>query len=232
MNALNFTNVKHLIAADLTLHRKAITLSTILIALLLFLFAGNQPWPSGLYGFILLVGGFTLSSRTFNELGDKNKAQFYLTLPCSTLERVVSRWLLTAVGYALATLVLYFLISLLKATLAVLLFHAAFMPLNIINPWLWLMLGQYMVLQSLFFLGAATFKRFTLMKTLLSLLCFFIFLAIVTFILLISLTQGYSYDNNQFTITTVHAHFFWVLVVLMPFCWYLTYLKLSATEAR
>lgn len=226
---MNFTTVKRLVVADLTLHRKAITITGILFALLLFLFAGNQPWPSGLYGFLLFVGGCILSSRAFQELGDKTKAQFYLTLPCSPLEWVFSRWLLTAPLYVISTLLLYWVISLVKMLLAMALVHTPFIPVDMLNPWLWLMLAQYLVLQSLFFLGAATFKRFVLIKTLLSLLCFFIVLTVISWILLANLAHGYDYNS---VMMTVPGNFFWIWVVLMPFCWYLTYLKLCNTEAR
>ncbi len=53
----------------------------------------------GLKAFFLVVfffGGFILTSSIFSELHTPHKSYFYLTLPVSTLEKVVGSWILTS----------------------------------------------------------------------------------------------------------------------------------------
>ena len=64
-----------------------------------------------LYNLLLFVGGFIFTSIIFRELYTKPRGQFYLTLPASHLEKITSKWLLSAILYPIGVTIGYWLFS-------------------------------------------------------------------------------------------------------------------------
>src|ERR1035437_10133544 len=59
---------------------------------------------------IIFVSGFLFTSIIFNELKNKSKAIFYLTLPVSNIERLFVAWFLTSpVLVIVLSFILYFI---------------------------------------------------------------------------------------------------------------------------
>jgi hypothetical protein len=127
-----------------------------------------EPLISSFYIFFFL-GGFIYTSRIFGELHQPEKSYQYLTLPASTLEKMVSQWLFSAVGFVLVSYILLFIVSLLGAVTASALFDIQFELLNVQNLIFTQNTGIYFVLQSIFFLGACYFRNYNFIKTLLAL---------------------------------------------------------------
>lgn len=126
------------------------------------------------YPILLLAGGFLFTSQTYASLSNKPKKQFYLGLPASTLEKFTTKWIITAVLFPIALLILYQLfawgiqavisnISYLSFTLE------AFDPFSEKN---WLMIRLYLVLQTIFLCGAVVFQRYAIFKTIFALTIF------------------------------------------------------------
>src|SRR5690606_18956697 len=51
------------------------------------------------YAFSLIVGGLILSSLSFRDLGHNLGRNNYLMIPASTLEKFISMWLLSSIGW-------------------------------------------------------------------------------------------------------------------------------------
>lgn len=230
MPTFNIKRITKLIANDLLLHRKAI----LIVAATIFVFSLLLPElmaADQVVYFIILYGvGFVISSFAFNEVHETRKAYLWLMLPSSSLEKFVSRWFLTSVIFALGSLIVYYVFSYL-----ILLFFALINKQNVSMPLffdasLWLGIGKYIILQSIILLGAISFNRFTLIKTALSLGCIFV---AISLIVLAMVGLFYSFSHNAFAPflrATIEGWHFIFWIALAPFCWYLTYLKLTESE--
>ena len=161
----------------------------------------------------------------------RRKAYLYLTLPCSNLERFISKWLLTSVGFAVSLLVAYYILGLVGAVFNMLVFHTDFHSLNLWQLDLWTGISKYIILQSVILLGAIYFNRYTLIKTALVASCFLLLVSMFTVI-----TGWFIYPDyiltgfNSVIAHTLEGSYFIFWIILAPFCWYLTYLKLTESE--
>lgn len=226
---LNLNRLGHLILNDLRLNKKMI----LIVALTLIVFFALMPFhvtgTASVYFAILYIGGFIITSSAFNDLHQYPKAYLSLMLPCSNLERFLSKWLLTSIGYALGVLIIYYLFSLISVAVNILLIHRTIYPLDILQPTLWIGIGKYIILQSIVLLGAITFKRYALIKTALAIGCFFLALGFLSTII------AWIFFPNYFPAWTLLSNaitgsyfFFWI--ILAPFCWYITYLRITEYE--
>jgi hypothetical protein len=208
------------------------TLSIVAAVILLFVlfapFTNSHNFST--YFTVLYFGGFIVTSKIFNDLHDPQQAHLFLMLPCSNLERFLSKWLLSSVGFALATLVLCFVFSLLTASINQ---FNDLHPLNLTEPDLWIEICKYIILQSVVLLGAVTFKSHSLIKTVLAVGCLFFVLSLFSFLVTLitffpdHLAQGAS----MLTVSLTGWHFlFWV--ALAPICWYITYLRITEYELK
>src|SRR5579872_5309262 len=119
----SFSRLFRLIGNDLSLHKKTILLSAIALLIFFSLFAFS-------YFFVLYVGGLTLTSMAFYDVHDKQKAHLFLMLPCSNLERWLSKWFLTSIGYIVGTLLVYWISLLVTSN-----------PLDFTPSYIWLGIG-------------------------------------------------------------------------------------------
>ncbi len=134
-----------------------------------------------LYPMLLFVGGFIFTSIIFRELYTKPRGQFYLTLPASNFEKFSSKWLISAILYPVAITLSYWLFSIIA--------NAVYTYLNgeslvgFMTDWtrdLKDLIPIYIVIQSVFFLGAITFTKYNIFKTFFSVFVLGIFLMIVS----------------------------------------------------
>lgn len=218
---------------DILTHRKLILIAIATIFVFLIVIPYHAVSNIGVYYFMLFAGGFVLTTRAFNDMHDYERAYRYLTLPCSNLERLVSKWLLTTIVYALGLLVLYYIFALFGYAVNLLIFkysHKIYSPLNLD---LWIVIGKYIVLQAIILLGAVYFKKYALIKTLLAIGCFLIFIAIfsiiVTWINCPSCFFGSVTEQINISIRGA-SMIFWIIVA--PICWYITYLRITECELR
>lgn len=235
-DTLNLKRLYQLIINDLRMHAKTILIVTLTLMMLSVLMPFYVTGSAGTYLFILYVGGIIITSLAFNDIHDRTKANLYLTLPCSNLERFLSKWFLTSIGFAIGVLIIYFIFSLVIAALNFFLFRH---PLNIFQPILWSSIWKYILLQSIFLFGAIRFKRFSFIKTM-------FFICFVTFCLSVvaigSLWLLFGYFDIQHNTMLIETHMpeslryvikffflsFWV--ILAATFWYFTYSRITNYE--
>ena len=117
------------------------------------------------YGGMLYVWGSIASSRAFGELHDKARNGAYLLIPASAIEKTVARLLAVTVGLSVYLLIFTTVVALLVAGVHLLLPGGGHGLFNPMDPRLWPVITGYLFVQSLFFLGAAWFRRRHFIKT-------------------------------------------------------------------
>jgi hypothetical protein len=119
-----------------------------------------ELWGGGM----LLVWGAVAASQAFTELHDKMRNDAFLLLPASALEKVASRLLLMVFGLAAYIIVFTNVVAWVDGLLALVLFgrNDQFYPLFDGSLGL---LGLCLVQQSMYFLGAAWFRKNHFIKT-------------------------------------------------------------------
>jgi len=194
----------------------------------------------------LFIGGFIATSRAFNDLHHKQKSYAYVTLPASRFEKLLSKLLVTTIGYTLATAMLYYLFSVIAIVVTLPFFsmhHAAFNPFD---PLILKIVAIYLITQSVFLFGALYFKSYNFIKTILTLYGINILLALFSllvaricfgnlfahppmdFMAFESLRfQAFLAKSGDILLIVVKV-IFWGLMA--PFFWILSYLRLSETE--
>lgn len=147
----------------------AATLFGVLLLISLFTAYTNPNGLAGVrefYNVVFVITGLIFTSQVFMELHAPNQAYAYLTLPVSTLEKLLGSWFITSPLYVLlytaATYAIY-LISTLVSGLAV-------SPASFFNSDFLHTIGSYMVVQTIFLWGASFFRKNNFLKTVLSLL--------------------------------------------------------------
>jgi hypothetical protein len=118
----------------------------------------------------LIGGGLIFTSTIFVDLHDSLQRSYFLTFPCSNLERFLSRYLLSGPLYYVYALIVYAVVDTLAAVLgntalgtsaaAVAPFYRGMLELTL----------AYFGLHALMFCGAIYFRSHALIKTLLSVL--------------------------------------------------------------
>lgn len=225
----DFRRFNALVYADLALHKKVILKSILMVMLVLAI----VPFPThNTFTFmcILFGSGLLVTSRAFHDLHNAYQTPLYVTLPCSNLEKFASKWFLTSVGFVIAVVCLYEFYLLLASLFNVFRFKLFF---PILHLDLWETISDYLVIQSLYLLGAAFFKRHSLIKTTLAICGSFVFFSIFGFFLLshAALMQALHHNGAYLWIQTSLKdinRFVWGLVA--PVCWYLTYRVLTNYE--
>ncbi len=151
--------------------------------LLITLFRGYfQPADigglTGLYFVVMFVGGYIFTASIFGELHQAQRSYQYLTLPVSTTERLLSAWFITAWMFpiiAIITMALIVFIGnlVMNFTLDITPFAGVFSASS------WGSVKVYFITQSIFLLGAAYFRGYNFLKTMLALFVLAVSLQII-----------------------------------------------------
>ena len=192
----------------------------------------------------LLGGGFVFSSIAFNQLNSKPGRQFYLSLPASTLEKFSVKWLITALFYPIALVLLYQVFAWLITMYAQsfnMMEMDAFQPLSAANV---KFVKLYIVLQSIFLLGAIAFQKYSAFKTMSIVLLASMFIGFFTFLCIRIVFAEYwngweptgpgpmpnqaFQDWMEFTLAPMMENLFWW--VFAPFVLFIGFLKLKEKE--
>lgn len=193
-----YTNLKYYLTFFATLGGILITLS------LLNTWANNGEYDTGFLlsqgQFMLFLFGIIITSGAFKELGSKNKGWFYLMLPANPLEKLLSSWLITSVGYAAIASLLLVVSSLVTSAFTALLFGGGLYVINPLEPHFLELLLHYCIIQSVFFLGAIYFKKHNFLRTILALIILFFAFVIVVEIISQGIFHTWSFSGDQFEI--------------------------------
>lgn len=205
--------------------------------------------------FVLLLfpGGYILTSNMFRDVHDKSKNIYWLMLPGSTFEKMLSRLLISTVVYAFLLILVYPLLALVSEMFNQIVFGMRHEFFNPFIPRVLEMIPYYLVTQSLFFAGAVFFRKHHFAKTLLFMAVFNIVLTILSVILLRIIIgpdfrdmRGINFNESSFMMYAGHSMdsltgfakfmatamkvLFWG--VIAPFFYVLSYFKLSEKEVR
>lgn len=238
-----------LVKSDMMLYRSTIiTTATVILAILLLsnLFVPDIIFEVGQHptGFVLLLfgGGYWISSNAFRNWHESPKAYFFLMMPGSTLEKLLARWFLTSIGYAVFVLLFYSIFYWIIATIAFILTKESYFVAIPFSAQIWRLILQYIILQSIFLLGSIYFKKSALIKTILVVSCLGIFLIILTVLINKPWSHTWLYIwlyNNVFDfgniikINQAVALIFYFIISLLiaPISWIASYLRLKEIEA-
>lgn len=201
---------------------------------------------------ILFIGGFIASSSIFKEIHRRESAQSYIMLPASPLEKVLSRILISNVGWILLTLIWYSVYSLISAGITELLAGQHYSMFNPFRGSVLLMYAHYIVLQSVFLVGAICFRKGHLFKTLLTLFVVGVLLSIITMFAVriifapyftgffaVDQTQmiGPMFENLPFRfadnlelLENISKVFYWALIA--PVAWVITYTRFREVQLK
>jgi hypothetical protein len=179
---------------------------------------------------------------------------FYLTLPGSTFEKLLSKLLLTSVGYAVGSAVFMACVGAVSDGLNFLIFgvgHGFADPAGQLLTALKASLG-YIIAQSVFLLGSIWFQKQAFIKTILWIMIFGVGITIVAAIAariglsghLTTGVHGWSFNLSESQLMTTfgpgtrgeavgNAYLIVakvLCVLLAPTCWLATYYRLSEAE--
>ncbi len=170
----SFPRFGHLMQREFAQNKKVI----LIIAAVAFLVVGGNAlgWAYNRehgyhefsYGFYLLIGGFILTSMSFTEMNRLDSRLFYLTLPASSLEKFISRWLITGLGFAIFFTIGYWITVIIFKALGGAIFNFDIGDFNPFTEQNILFFRIYLAGQTVFLLGAVYFKKFEIFKTVLS----------------------------------------------------------------
>lgn len=148
--------------------------SLLVVSLILGYFFHNMETIIHIYLVTFYITILVFTSKIFDELHNPQKGYAYLTLPVSTAEKLWGSWILSApvftLLYSVVCIVIYFLACIVAGRMDA--FHKIF-DLNNIEG-----LATFIVIQSIFFLGAVYFKKNNFMKTMATLIIFWLALAV------------------------------------------------------
>ncbi len=206
---------------------------------------GDPQIPFVYFALLLMIGGAILSSLAFREIHDAQKGHLYLTLPSSLLEKLVSKLLLTTVGYIVVTILFFYLLSLLARLLNLLVFDYASEIFNPFTTEVWQLSRIYVIIQSFFLFAGVYFRKIAFLK-----LFFILFMISIILSLFAGLAGRIIFRNyGQFfrgfqvpgdfmssaalesfanTIANIATFiFYWIMA---PYFWILSYFRLKEKE--
>jgi hypothetical protein len=212
--------------------------------------ANNSTFYQNWYFVILFVIGLNKTEKIFKGMHDDVKGPAWLTLPASTLEKFSSRALFLTVVFSIGLMAFFFLMSLTSEALNRWLIGSSHLIFNPFEKKVLVSTYVYIILQSLFMLGAIYFKKSPGIKTFLSLIIYVLVFVIIAGVA-VKIFFGGSILNFAFagnpvtnvqelvaendTVTKIWsvirsaAHFaFWY--VLAPLCWIVGYIRLREKE--
>ena len=151
-----------------SIHAATVAVLIAAASLLNVFFNGESMPPVIWFSLMLCVWGPIVASRAFNELHNKTRNESFLLLPASALEKTLARLLLVTVGFLPFLLIYASVVSFLTEMLSLLVFGERNELFRAFDPRVWEVIRHFVVLQSVFFLGAAFFRKNHFWKTVLS----------------------------------------------------------------
>ena len=196
------------------------------------------------FGGMLFWWGSAYASLAFNELLDKKKNEGFLLLPASALEKTIARYLYTSVFFIIHVLVFTTVAAFVIEGINLVLFGRYNELFNPFDPAVLTAIGMFMVIQPVFFLGGAWFKRLRWFKTILALSVIGMLLGLLLFVTFLIFFGGsfqdvYMLAPGDFHDLDVNMQMFrgTVLVlkilfygVVPPFCLFVTFLRVKETQ--
>ncbi len=224
----------------------------VLLVSVLSTFSGEGgPIHTMLYIQLLFIGGLIVTSLTFRELHLNGQSVFYLTLPGSSLEKFLSKLLVTSVGYAFGSLFFYTAVSSAAEGINRAIFGYGHAFLNPFQREIMMAIAVYLICQAVFLVGSIYFRKLAFVKTALYLVLFSIFVSVLVgvtgYIIFRDYADGGNINLEPYmnelgrsgalqTMIGPLAERFWVAAkalffsAVAPVCWIISYLRLREKE--
>lgn len=232
-NIISFPRLLNLMLIDIRANSRSIWLLIGVIFLLCLINFQNIFFSDlNSYLIILFIAGLSLTGIAFTDLHERSKANLFLMLPCSNVERLLSKWFLTSFILVGVSLILFILASTVSHLISHILLNANSKTLSLFDASLWFGIKNYLIIQTVFLLGAVVFEKYSFVKTvitigLFSLSLFGIFLLMVWWMF----SSGYSGTKLlPFSSAFLNSGNYFYQLVLAPFCLYVAYLKIKEYE--
>jgi hypothetical protein len=184
-NLFNLTRFGRLFIKHTVEHYKSYLMSLIVLisvmilggSFLIYMIQANIDigLQTAFFTMILLLAGTIFTSTVFADMGDRKKAVASLTLPASHFEKYLVAWVYSFVVFLIVNTACFYLV----VVLAVNIKHFPGHPTEILNVFIWPIIGTYLLyafLHSIAFYGAIFFEKLHFIKTG---FIFFIFIAIL-----------------------------------------------------
>jgi hypothetical protein len=191
----------------------------------------------------LFIWGPIAASFSFRELHDKARNEAYLLLPASALEKVLARLLQATIVFLAFLLIFMTIASALIESINLLVFGRRNGLFDASHEAVWAPVGHFLVGVSLYFLGAAWFRKLHFLKTALTLTALPIMLscfAAAVAWMVFKGTSGFHLGEGEVynfyvanrglfdgLLTTLKILYY---VGLPLFCWYVAWLRVKETE--
>jgi len=204
-----------------------------------------------LYFPLLFIGGFIVTSMIFKEVHLNGQSVFYLTLPGSSLEKFLSKLLVTSLGYAFGSLFFYTAVSSAAEGINRVIFGYGHSFFNPFQRDILLAVAAYVVTQAVFLVGSVYFRKLAFIKTSLYLVLFGIVLTIVVAVVGWIIFRDFAVGSHirlepymeelgrsgemEAVLRPMAEKFLKIAKVLFwgagaPVCWIISYLRLRETE--
>ncbi len=139
----------------------------------------------GMFSLLFLLLGVLFTFAIFKEMHNKKVNHFYFLLPASSFERIIASWLLSNVIYIIVFTLFAFIIGQLAIIICSVFPSTDMHVLPIFSETYWQLIKFYFFVQPAFLLGAVTFAKNRIGKTLLVVLiivfCIFMYNLILCF---------------------------------------------------
>lgn len=208
--------------------------------------SGGDSWQDmhSFYVAGFIISGIIISGMAFTSFRSKEKTMGYLMLPASTLEKLISELLMTTVVFAIAYTIIFYVFNLLVfvigAQFNIQTEIISLLDMNILNGFMY-----YVIFQSIFLAGSATFKKAPIFLT--SFTFFAAGIAITIFALIITVAIMGDFNNmtmmninigpESFSEQDIENHFllqapkYMFYFLTAPVFWLVTYFKIKEKEA-
>jgi len=121
---------------------------------------------------MMVIGSILLSGRSFQDMNTAEKSTIQILIPSSTLEKYTVHLIATSILWMLFSFASYFVFSLLFNGMWSVFFGYDFELFNAFDIFNVYMIAEiitgYFLLHSIFFLGSAAFKKYPIVKTVLT----------------------------------------------------------------
>lgn len=204
-------------------------------------------WFTGM----LLIWGTIHASLLFTELHDKTRNEGWLLLPASALEKTLARLLNGTVFFILLLLLFTILSSLVIEGINQGLLGRHNPLFNPLAPAVWEVIGLFLIIQPVFFLGGAWFRKHCWVKTVTSGFLIALGLGLLACIVFLILFAGYFSDGgwvlpqefnlggtglNEDAAMMFDAAVIGLKIlcygIMPPFCWYIAWLRVQETQVN
>lgn len=247
--SFSIQHIRDFIYRDITLLRGSLTIAFSVAAAFFFIaiwaslrgdYTVTQNEFATIFGIIFIPIGLFLTFAIFREANNKQLNLFYFSLPISPLEKLLATWFATSILYSILFSIFAMIIGQLAIATGSMLSKAEFHLLPMFSESYWSVIKFYVIIQPLFLLGAITFNKNRLGKTIFWVLVFVIGFAVLNGVLCFTVNNGAvemfsteQLNSNAFDLAIEDfssvGKWFWG-IILGPIMLLAAYFKLTEKE--